>query len=137
MHGNSISVEVVRANVYAVTDMAPWMLECGQKPMTFPPSPYIEERNGTLYVAGTRVSVDSAVIAFQDGASPEGIVQAYSTLKLSQAYGVIAYYLENQQALDAYVANGEREMRESAAPLSLLNPGLHARLMATRLSKQS
>ena len=104
--------------------------------MLFPSSPYVEERNGGLYVAGTRVSLDSVVIAFQDGASPENIARSYSTLKLSQVYGVIAYYLENEQAIDAYVSGGEREMREAAVPLSQSDPELHARLMAAR-QKQS
>ena len=104
--------------------------------MAFPPSPYIEERNGGVYVAGTRVSIDSVVIAFQDGASPEKIVRCYSTLKPSQVYGVIAYYLENEQTINTYIANGEREMREAAVPLSQSNPDLHARLMAAR-QKQS
>ena len=52
--------------------------------MAYPASPYIEERHGGLYVAGTRVSLDSVVICFREGASPDSIVQSFSTLKLSQ-----------------------------------------------------
>jgi uncharacterized protein (DUF433 family) len=33
---------------------------------------YVEERDGGYYIAGTRVSLDSIVHAFQDGESPEG-----------------------------------------------------------------
>jgi hypothetical protein len=33
--------------------------------MTFPASAYIEERNGGLYITGTRVSLDSVVIRFR------------------------------------------------------------------------
>ena len=58
--------------------------------MAYPASAYIEGRNGGLYVAGTRVSLDSVVIRFQEGASPERIVQSFPTLKLSQVYGAIA-----------------------------------------------
>jgi hypothetical protein len=47
--------------------------------MAYPASPYIEERNGGLYVAGTGVSLDSVVIWFQQGASPEKIVQSFPT----------------------------------------------------------
>ncbi|MBI3679422.1 MAG: DUF433 domain-containing protein [Acidobacteria bacterium] len=100
--------------------------------MAFPACPYIEERNGGLYVAGTRVSLDSVVILFQEGASPEKIVQSFSTLKLSQVYGAIAYYLENEQAIDEYLAEGEREFERSAVPLSQANPDLYARLEAAR-----
>ncbi len=100
--------------------------------MAFPACPYIEERNGGLYVAGTRVSLDSVVILFQEGASPEKIVQSFSTLKLSQVYGAIAYYLENEQAINEYIAEGEREFERSAVPLSQTNPDLYARLEAAR-----
>ncbi len=67
--------------------------------MAYPASPYIEERNGGLYVVGTRVSLDSVLIDFRQRASPEKIVQAFSTLKLSQVYGAIAYYLENEEII--------------------------------------
>jgi len=100
--------------------------------MAFPACPYLEERNGGLYVAGTRVSLDSVVILFQEGASPEKIVQSFSTLKLSQVYGAIAYYLENEQAINEYLAEGEREFEGSAVPLSQTNPDLYARLEAAR-----
>lgn len=100
--------------------------------MPYPPSPYIEERNGGLYVSGTGVSLDSVVIRFQQGASPEKIVQSFPTLKLSQVYGTIAYYLENEKPIDDYVAEGERELERSAVPLSQTNPELFARLEAAR-----
>jgi hypothetical protein len=50
--------------------------------VAYPVSPYIEERDGGLYVAGARVSIDSVVIRFQEGASPERIVQSFPALKL-------------------------------------------------------
>lgn len=100
--------------------------------MAYPASPYIEERNGGLYVAGTGVSLDSVLIRFQEGASPDKIVQSFPTLKLSQVYGAIAYYLENENAINAYIAEGERELQSSAIPLSTTNPDLFARLQAAR-----
>ena len=99
--------------------------------MAYPASPYIEERDGGLYVAGTRVSLDSAVIRFQQGASPEKIVQSFPTLKLSQVYGAIAYYLENAQVIDPYLVEGQREA-EQAVPLSQTNPELFSRLEVAR-----
>ena len=58
-------------------------------------------------------------------------MQAFSTLKLSQVYGAIAYYLENEKLIDAYLAEGERFF-ESAPRLSDTNPELFARLETTR-----
>lgn len=100
--------------------------------MTYPLSSYVEERNGGLYLAGTGVSLDSVVIRFQEGASPEKIAHSFSTLKLSQIYGVIAYYLENEKAIKDYIAEGERQFEQDAIPLSHSNPELFARLQAAR-----
>ncbi len=100
--------------------------------MAYPASPYIEERNGGLYVEGTRVSLDSVVIRFQEGASPERIIQSFPTLKLSQVYGAVAYYLENQQMVNEYIAEVQRELERTVPPLSQSNPELFARLEAAR-----
>ena len=100
--------------------------------MAYPASPYIEERNGGLYVAGSGVSLDSLVIRFQEGADPHRIVQSFPVLRLAQVYGAIAYYLENEQAINDYIAEGERELERSAVPLSQTNPELFARLQEAR-----
>ena len=99
--------------------------------MAYPASPYVEERNGGLYIAGTRVSLDSVLINFRQGSTPEKIVQAFSTLKLFQVYGAIAYYLENEETINGYLVEGERFL-ESASRLSQTNPELFARLEAAR-----
>jgi len=100
--------------------------------VAYPVSAYIEARDGGLYVAGTGVSLDSVIIRFQQGASPEKIVQSFPALKLSQVYGAIAYYLENEDAIGEYIAEGEREFEHSPVPLSRTNPELFARLEAAR-----
>src|SRR2546428_10504893 len=99
--------------------------------MAYPVSPYVEERNGGLYIAGAGVSLDSVLINFRQGASPEKIVQAFPTLKPSQVYGAIAYYLENEETINGYLAEGERFL-ESAPRLSQTNPELFACLEAAR-----
>jgi len=90
--------------------------------MAFPASPYIEERNGGLYVAGSRVSLDSVAVLFQEGASPERIVESFPTLKLSQVYGAIAYYLENEKLVKEYMEESQRELERTVPPLSQSNP---------------
>jgi uncharacterized protein (DUF433 family) len=81
---------------------------------------YIEERDGSFYVAGTRISLDSIVYAFNQGESPETICQNFELLSLEEVYGAIAYYLANQSAVDAYLIRQEEkwaEGRRSAEPL--------------------
>jgi uncharacterized protein (DUF433 family) len=99
--------------------------------MAYPASPYIAERDGGLYIAGARVSLDSVLIRFREGASPDRIVHCFPTLELFQVYGAIAYYLENEEAINGYLEEGER-FWESAPRLSETNPALFARLQAAR-----
>lgn len=100
--------------------------------MPYPASPYIEERDGALRVAGTRVSLASVVVGFQQGESPQQIVQAFPTLTLAQVYGAIAYYLENEKTIDEYLSEIQREFERSVPPLSQSNPELFARLQTAR-----
>lgn len=100
--------------------------------MTSPSSPYVDQRDGGLYVAGTRVSLDSVVLAFRDGASPESINRSFPTLDLAMIYGSIAYYLENRTLIDEYLDDADREFERAAVPLSKTNPALFARLEAAK-----
>jgi uncharacterized protein (DUF433 family) len=100
--------------------------------MVFPASPHIENLNGALRVAGSRVSLDSIVIAFRQGASPEQIVEWFPTLSMQQVQGALAYYLENRETVDCYISAGEREFERSVPPLSQANPKLYARLEEAR-----
>ncbi len=81
---------------------------------------YIEQREGSYYVAGTRISLDSIVHAFHRGESPETICQNFELLRLEEVYGAIAYYLANQAEIDAYLIHQDEkwaEGRREAAPL--------------------
>jgi len=100
--------------------------------MEFPPSPYIDVHYGGLYVAGSGVSLDTVVVRFQEGASPERIVESFPTLKLSQVYGAIAYYLENEDSIGTYMLESQRRLEAIAPPLSQSSPELYARLEAAR-----
>lgn len=100
--------------------------------MAFPVSPYIEDHDGALKIAGTRVSLASVVIHFQEGQTPEQIVESFPTLTLAQVYGAIAYYLENEKLINDYLAKIQREFERLVPPLSQSNPELFARLMAAQ-----
>ncbi len=65
---------------------------------------YVEQRDEGYWLAGTRVSLDSIVVVFQDGLSPETIItDGFPTLTLEQVYGAIAYYLAHRAEIDAYL----------------------------------
>jgi uncharacterized protein (DUF433 family) len=93
---------------------------------------YVEERDGGYYVAGTGVSLDSIIQCFNEGLSPETILEEFETLTLTQVFGAITFYLENQPAIDAYRVRQRQRFeaaRHSSAPLPA---GLRERLDAAR-----
>ena len=96
-------------------------------------SEYIEQRNGGYYVAGTRISLDSVVCAFNRGESPEQILESYPPLgNLARVYGAIAFYLDHRVEIDTYLQEAEREFEANSVPLSEENPALWERLQRVR-----
>ncbi len=82
---------------------------------------YVEKRNGGYYVVGSRVSLDSIIYEFLEGASPESIVRNFPSINLEQVYGVITVYLANRAEMDAYLAEMEQlweEARKNQDPRS-------------------
>lgn len=99
--------------------------------MSFPLSPYLEQEDGALRIKGTRVGIEPIVVRFQEGASPEKIIDSFPTVTLAQVYGAIAYYLDNKQLIDEYMAESQLEL-EKIPRLSETDPELYARLEAAR-----
>jgi uncharacterized protein (DUF433 family) len=97
-----------------------------------PRKEYIEERDGGYYVAGTRVSLDSIVHCFNEGMSPETIIGEFDTLTLAQVYGAIANYLEQQQAIDAYLLRQEPRFAEARRGAESLPGDLRRRIESAR-----
>jgi uncharacterized protein (DUF433 family) len=73
--------------------------------------PLSADEAGVLRVAGTRVSLDSVVYAFDEGATPEEIAQDFPTLDLAAVYSIIGYYLQNRAEVEEYLER-RRERRE-------------------------
>jgi uncharacterized protein (DUF433 family) len=88
-------------------------------------SEYIEQRDGGYYVAGTRISLDSVVYAFNRGDSPDSILEEFPLLdKVSRVYGAIAFYLDHKPGIDKYLEETEREFEASGIPMEQANPVL-------------
>ncbi len=71
--------------------------------------PLCEDADGTLRIGDSRVLMELVVRAFQDGATPEAIVQRYDTLALADVYAVIAYFLRHQSEVENYLALREKQ----------------------------
>lgn len=93
---------------------------------------YVERVDDAYRVAGSRVSLDSVVIAFLSGQSPESIAESFPTLSLEQVYGAITFYLANQQEVDAYLKEGEEKFEAIRQAAREANPVLYKKLEEAR-----
>ncbi len=66
---------------------------------------------GVIRVVGTRVSLDSVVRAFQDGATPEEICLDFPSLDLARVYSILAYYLTHRHSVDAYLLEQDQSVQ--------------------------
>lgn len=80
--------------------------------MTDTSPPVSTDPDRVVRVAGTRVTLDTVVEAFEEGFTPEEIQQQYPPLGLGDVYGAIAYYLNHRDGVAAYV---EERRRQGAA----------------------
>lgn len=75
----------------------------------------IRDEQGNLFVGSTRVSLENIIVARARGETPEQIRDNFPSLALAQVYGAILYYLEHQDALDAWFAENQRRLDEADA----------------------
>lgn len=98
------------------------------------PPPISAGLDGVIRVRGTRVTLDTVVIAFRGGATAEEIVQQYPSTSLADIYQVIGYYLHHTDEIESYLAG----RRQVAAEVRRVNEerypsdGIRARLLARR-----
>ena len=95
-------------------------------------APPIREADGALRVGRTGVTLETVLWAYQEGTTPEGIVDQFPSLVLADVYDVIAYYLRHRNAVDEYLREREQSYRETNEQLEKEFPqtGLRARLLA-------
>ena len=92
---------------------------------------------GVVRVGGTRVSLDSIIIAYQRGESPESIADQYPAIPLADVFAVIGFYLRHRSEVEVYLV--EREQAEEAVrqgcAARFSQEGLREKLLARRESQ--
>ena len=73
---------------------------------------FLIEQDGEIRLAGSRIGLAHVVRAYQRGDTAEMIALRFPTLPLVLIHKVIAYYLDNQAAVDAMVARADAELAE-------------------------
>ena len=101
--------------------------------------PLATDEHGVVRVGGTRVTLDSVIVAFRAGATPEEITQQFPTLPLADVYQVIAYYLNHFAEVDSYLATRQKaaDVLRKEIETRFDSHGMRARLLARRSAKAS
>ena len=73
------------------------------------PLPLTLDADGGARVGNTRVTLDTVIAAFVEGATAEEIVYQYPSLDLSDVYCVIGYYLQHRAEVDQYVQQRQKQ----------------------------
>jgi uncharacterized protein (DUF433 family) len=68
--------------------------------------------NGAIRLKGHRIGIEHVVDLYHEGLGAEEIAAAFEGLSLEQVYAVLAYYLQKQADIDAYLAAGKAEARQ-------------------------
>ncbi|HEX8367812.1 MAG TPA: DUF433 domain-containing protein [Pyrinomonadaceae bacterium] len=89
---------------------------------------------GVLRIGDSRVSLDTVIIAFGQGATPEQIVEDYDSLELAEVYAAISYYLQNREEVEDYLVQRKVQRDELRRKIeSRSNPqGIREKLLARR-----
>ena len=74
--------------------------------------PLTRGEGGVFRIAGTRVTLDSIVREFKDGATPEQIQEDFPSVTLSDIYSVIAYFLQHSRPVEDYLRAQVQAVRE-------------------------
>ena len=70
-------------------------------------APLTTDQDGVVRIGNSRVTLDTVVYAFNEGADAEEILDGYPSLKLADIYSVIGYYLRHRTEVDTYLKNRE------------------------------
>ena len=74
--------------------------------------PLRQDSSGALRIGDSRVLLELVIRAFQDGATPEEIVQRYPTAALEDTYACIAYYLRHKVEVESYLVQREQQAND-------------------------
>lgn len=70
----------------------------------------VDHPDGEIRLTGHRISLYNVANCYQKGYSPEMIREEFPTIPLALIYKVIAFCLENQKEVDAYVSAYRAEL---------------------------
>ncbi len=72
-------------------------------PFVNEPLPLHVDSDEVIRVGNTRVTFDTIIAVFKNGATPEEMIYQFPTLNLIDVYSVISYYLRNEEKVNSYL----------------------------------
>lgn len=107
--------------------------------VTTEPVPLKWDVDGVVRVGGTRVTLDTLIECFVQGATAEEIAQQYPSLHLADVYLVLGYYLRQREQVDAYLARRQRRAEKIRQQNEQrFDPaGVRARLLARQAARKA
>jgi len=97
--------------------------------------PIEKNADGVWRIGGTRVTLDTLVAAFTDGATAEEIALRYPSLQLADIYAAISFVLRNRTEVELYLQQREQQAAEVRAQNESRFgvAGIRSRLLARRV----
>jgi uncharacterized protein (DUF433 family) len=100
-------------------------------------TPLAPDSQGVIRVANTRITLETVVVAFLEGCTPEEIGEQYPSLQLPDIYLTIGYYLKHRDEVHTYLVERQhqaeknrREVEQRFSPT-----GIRERLLARKSQK--
>ena len=101
--------------------------------------PFQTDDHGVVRVGDTRITLETVINTFLQGATAEEIVQKYPSLELADVYYVIGYYLRHRSQIEKYLQQRDdvREAVRKENEARFDSKGIRERLMARHAQKGS
>jgi len=80
--------------------------------ITAEPAPLDMNEDGAVLVGKTRITLDTLVAVFKQGATAEEIVYRFPSLNLADVYATIAFYLNHRSETEVYLQQRQRSSQE-------------------------
>jgi uncharacterized protein (DUF433 family) len=102
-------------------------------------APLKSNEDGVVLIGKTRVTLDTVVAVFNQGATAEEIVYRYPSLNLADVYATIAFYLNHQTEVESYLQQRRQQSQEiRAMNQARFNPqGLRDLLLARKTEQEA
>jgi len=80
--------------------------------------PLLASEDGTMRIAGTRVSLDSVLHHYQQGATAEEIALRFPALRLADIHACLAYFLNHPEPVEKYLDQRRQQADDLQARIS-------------------